>query len=705
MRSRWLLPLLLALACSGPQAPGDGLETTVPPFVESGDLQQIKERGKLRILLPRRIKARHFPRQGHSLDFERELAAQYARELGLEPVWIVVESRGRLLDELMSGNGDIVASNMTVTQERKQRVSFTVPVDIVREQLVARADDDPIREFADLSGRNIAVRRSSSFWDTVEALRDEHPGIDITEVDDSVDTEEIIHRVSQGTYDLTVADSNLIREVLDYRQDIVAALDLTGDRSIGWAVRPDSVELLQSLNHFLVKAKLTDRDDEIHTDDLAGIKKRKTLRMLTRNNAATYFLWRGELVGFEYELVREFARQHGLRLEVYVPSSGLELLAWLREGRGDLVAAALTPTEERQRDGVVFSRPYNFVSQLIVARADDDKLETPEDLAGRRIVVRQQTSYWGTLEKLREQGIALEIVAAPDKMETEEIIARVAEGEYDLTLADSHIAGIELADRDDIRAAMALEEDLALAWAVRESNPELLEAINAFVRNEYRGLFYNVIYNRYFEDSRKIRVLLEQREHARTMLSPYDDTVRSYAERYGFDWRLIVALMYEESRFDPEARSFAGAEGLMQLLPQTAEELGLEDLDDPETAIHAGIKYLAWLRDRFEEDLPVTDRMWFTLAAYNAGAGHVRDARRLAAGRGLNPNRWFDHVEQAMPLLSRKQYYGSSQHGYCRCWEPVRYVRDVRARYNAYVENTASDRASAGSSPTALSGP
>ena len=127
----------------------------------------------------------------------------------------------------------------------------------------------------------------------------------------------------------------------------------------------------------------------------------------------------------------------------------------------------------------------------------------------------------------------------------------------------------------------------------------------------------------------------------------------------------------------------------MQILPETGRELGFEDLQDPEVAIHAGIKYLAWARDRFEPELDVRDRMWFTLAAYNAGAGHVRDARRLAASLGLSPDKWFGHVESAMLLLSRRQYAQAAQHGYCRCREPVNYVREIRERYNAYLETFA----------------
>ena len=148
--------------------------------------------------------------------------------------------------------------------------------------------------------------------------------------------------------------------------------------------------------------------------------------------------------------------------------------------------------------------------------------------------------------------------------------------------------------------------------------------------------------------------------------------------------------MYQESRFEPEAKSWAGARGLMQVLPRTAKEFGFDDLKDPETGIHAGVKYLDWVRERFEVELPVKDRMWFALAAYNAGAGHVRDARRLARQQGWDPNRWFDNVEQAMLLLSRREYANAAQHGYCRCNEPVQYVREIQTRYNAYVETVGS---------------
>ena len=149
--------------------------------------------------------------------------------------------------------------------------------------------------------------------------------------------------------------------------------------------------------------------------------------------------------------------------------------------------------------------------------------------------------------------------------------------------------------------------------------------------------------------------------------------------------------MYQESRFNPKAKSWVGAQGLMQVMPRTAKELGITNLTDPESGIKAGIKYLQWVRNRFEPELDVKDRMWFTLAAYNAGQGHVKDARRLAKQQGLNPNRWFDNVEKAILLLSKRKYASKARHGYVRGTEPVNYVREIRQRYQAYLEMANTD--------------
>ena len=169
-------------------------------------------------------------------------------------------------------------------------------------------------------------------------------------------------------------------------------------------------------------------------------------------------------------------------------------------------------------------------------------------------------------------------------------------------------------------------------------------------------------------------------------LSPYDEMIRRYADQYQFDWRLLAAQIYQESRFDPTAQSWSGAQGLMQILPQTARAVGLVDIQDTETGLHAGVKYMAWLRQSLGDNLAVDDQLWFSLAAYNAGIGHVRDARALARRLGKNPDQWFDHVEQAMLLLGTRKYAKKARHGYVRGIEPVQYVSTIRSRYQAYRE-------------------
>jgi len=676
------LLLLLSLACVSSEQ-GSGSQNGYG-YVETADLPGIVRSGVLRVLVPADSSSERPARGGHPLDPELDLLRAYAEQNGLEPHWIYVESRSELFPALLEGRGDIVAANLTVTGERRERVDFTVPLRFVREQLVTRAGDTSIERAEDLEGRRISVRRSSSFWATVEALQRQHPGIIVEEAPESLDTEEMVCRVGRRQIDLTVADSNLIDSILRERSDIRAAFDLTEQRPLAWAVRPDSVELLRDLNLFLTETQIAERRNERRLGDLGEIRERKVLRVLTLNSASTYYLWRGELVGFEYELTREFARKLGLRVEMVVPPSRDDLLPWLAQGRGDVVAAALTPSETHE--GVIYSRPYNFASRMIVTQAADEGLVDLDGLQGRSIFVRPNSSHWSVMDQLRRNGDPYRLHAAPGEMENEEIIAAVAEGAFDLTVSYSHILDIEMHWRDDIRGAFAVGDPVPLSWAVRERNPELKTAIDGFLDRTYRGLFYNVVYDRYFRDPKQSRKHVEQRIAPTGGLSPYDEIVKRHAQTHNFDWRMIVAIMYQESRFDPKARSHAGALGLLQVLPRTGRQMGYSDVRDPEPNIAAGVKYLRWVQDRFPEDLPVADRMWFALASYNAGHEHVRDARRLAEQQGWDPNRWFGNVERAMLLLARRQYARQARHGYCRGSEPVNYVREIAARYGAYRE-------------------
>ncbi|MEJ2678878.1 MAG: transporter substrate-binding domain-containing protein, partial [Gemmatimonadota bacterium] len=541
---------------------------------------------------------------------------------------------------------------------------------------------------ADLEGRTVVVRRSSSYWDTLERMRQQHPGITLKPAPEDLDPEDILYRVSTGEYDATLADDNLVNEAQAYMPGLHVAFDATGRQAVGWGLRPDAPELLVAVNDFLEDAALGGQRPDRARLDLEGIRERGAVRMLTRNSAATYFIWRGKLVGFEFDLARRFAQRLGVRLEVVVAPDRASLLSWLRQGRGDFVAAGLTITPQREAAGIAFSRPYSYAREMVVARPGDSTLTAPAQLAGRTIVVRRSSSYWETLKALRQRGIRLHLEAAPEALETEEIIDSVASGAYDLTVADSHILAIERSWRDDVRGVMALNDSVPHGWAVRQDQPGLLAAIDTFIHQEYRGRFYNVLYQRYFESPSRIRQEVADRPTRTGRISPFDSLFQVFAQRYDFDWRLIAAQAYQESQFNPRARSFAGALGLMQVLPGTAREMGIDSLRQPAHGIRAGVMYLNWLRDQLPETVTGGDRIWLALAAYNAGWGHLMDARRLAQSLGHDPDTWFGSLDTVMPLLARARYHAHARYGYCSCVQPVLYVRGIRLRYQAYVAAT-----------------
>lgn len=651
------------------------------------DLKQIRWRRELRVLLPNvRTALNYSTDAASSHEYEIELVKRFAEKHYLELDWIEVDRWEDLVPTLLAGKGDLIAANMTITESRRGKIAFTVPIDTVREKLVVRVGDE-INSPADLVGREVAVRERSSFWNLLKEFRGQHDNIELRLLPEHIPAAAILNGVSSGEYDIAAVDISQLETQSGQWPDLKVVEGLTRDSIIAWGVNPEAVNLLAALNSFLGREQLKRQSRLVYKDDLPGIKNRQVLRVLTRNNAANYFVWRGQFLGFEYELMKRFADSQGLHLEMIVPSRWGDLIPTLTGGGGDLIAASMTVTEERKSQGIAFSKPYNLVTEELVGRADEARFVGPEDLAGRSVVLRRSSAYWATMQALRDKGIEFELVTAPDNMETEEIIARVASGQYDLTVSDSHILSVELKWRSDIKSVLTVNGPVAHGWAVRAENEKLLAALNEFLDKEYKSRFYNLVYSKYFKNSNRIRdhVAAHQEHSEKGNISPYDAQVQKYAEAYGFDWALIVAQMYQESRFDPMAQSWAGARGLMQILPTTGELFGVEDLHAVDTSIETGVRYLAWLHERFEPELSVQDRMWFTLAAYNAGLGHVRDARRLARKMGWNPDRWFDNVERAMLLLSRRSFYQLATHGYARGQETVDYVRQIRDRYNAYV--------------------
>ena len=377
-----------------------------------------------------------------------------------------------------------------------------------------------------------------------------------------------------------------------------------------------------------------------------------------------------------------------MKLVIVVADSYEEMLTLLAEGKGDIIAAGLSRTKVRAKQiakaKLATSLRYNRVKEQLVAHQDSLPINELADLKGRTITIRQSSSFWTTAQMLAKD-FGANIVIAKEDIATEILISQVADKEIDLTIADSNLIAIESSFRTEIITPLTFKEDVPYAYLVRQGNPQLLAYLNEFIRKYYRGTFYNVVKNKYFYNEKSRVSHKKHRLVSGSTLSPYDDIVRAYVQPYNFYWRLIVSQMYQESRFDPLASNATGAFGLMQMLPRTAAELGVVDLKDPEQAIASGVQYLDWTRDRFSKDLPVQEQIFFSLASYNAGYGHVKDAQRLARQLGLRSDRWFNNVEKAMLLLQRRQYYQKARYGYVRGREPVNYVRDIHQRYLSYI--------------------
>jgi membrane-bound lytic murein transglycosylase F len=668
---RLLLPLL-ALAFFEPAQAfiNRGYSSLEQTRVFNGDFVDILRQGKLRILLTRDFSsASYLPRGRSPLAEQQRIAEEFALSHGLMPELVIVDNFSKLIPALEAGHGDIIVDNLTINDFRLEKIAFSVPVDHVVEQVLVASKDRSVQRVRDLNGKSVMVNRGSTFWHALKWLKEKrYPEIEIVETPDGVQIEQVLDKLAAGEIDATILDSNLVRIYQSYRDDFRVATRFSGQRHIGWGVRKNAPQLVSEINRYLQLELSADEQDRFQSGDFDSIKKRRVLRVLLRNNAASYFLYRGELMGFEYDLAREFADYHGLRLEVVVPPSHRDIPTWLLEGRADIAMSFLEPDDRLARLG--------------------DPAESIQDLDHRTIFVRHHSHYWERLSQLQQEGARFKLRATDDAVETEQLIQMVSRGKYKATLADEHLLDIELAKGVSVRSAVALEEEIPHVIAVRKRNPQLKQALDEFITRIYKGEYYNVTYNKYFKSRRSVQRLARGRvvDPLRGQISPYDKLVRKYSSRYGFDWRLVTAQMYQESKFNPKAKSPVGALGLMQLMPRTARSLGIENVGDPASSIRGGVKYLDWLRDRFDASLPISERTWFTLAAYNAGAGHVHDARRLAAQIGLDPDRWFDHTEQAMLLLSKRHYAKKARYGYVNGREPVNYVRDIRQRFEAYID-------------------
>ena len=423
-------------------------------------------------------------------------------------------------------------------------------------------------------------------------------------------------------------------------------------------------------------------------DDLPGIRKRGILRALVSFSRTDFFLQGARPRGLFVELLNQYEnflnegrKRNTPKISIkYVPVTFDRLIPALLAGEGDIAVGHLTVTPARERH-INFARDERTkVDELLVMHKSVEGIHSVEDLSGRSVYVKRGSSYAEHLQglnaRLKKAGKTLiDLRQADPHLVTEDLLELVNAGVIQLTVADDFRALLwekvleDIVVRDDVK----INEDGRLGWGVRKENPELQKSLKAFAKKVQGGTrLGNILFKRYYDNTRWIRNPLAENE--RKKLAQLSDLFVKYGEQYKFDWLAILAQAYQESGLDHSVVSPAGAVGIMQLLPTTAAgpNIGIADIQDLEQNIHAGTKYLAFLRDRYFSgpDFDDENRFAFSWAAYNAGPSRVRSMRRRAEQMGLDPNRWFGNVEYAaLAIVGRETY---------------RYVRNIFKYYITY---------------------
>ncbi|WP_456373953.1 transglycosylase SLT domain-containing protein [Thiolapillus sp.] len=425
-----------------------------------------------------------------------------------------------------------------------------------------------------------------------------------------------------------------------------------------------------------------------YSNDLPDLKKRRTIRALVVYGPTDFFFIKGKPSGIQVDLLREYEKHvnKGIKREaqkihvVFIPVSFDRLIPDLLAGKGDIAAHFLTETKERKKKLLFASGRKMAVDELVVAHKDQALPDQIDGLAGRKVHVLPGSSYLEHLEKLNQDFKArglkpIDIQTVDSHLGSEDILEMVNAGVIGLTVMDDYKAKLWAQVLPDIKVAenLAISQGNFLGWAVRRNNPALAADLGKFWKKVQKGsLMGNILIKRYYKSTRWIKN--PNREQARKKFMHLLELFKKYGDEYGFDALALAAQGYQESELNQNRKSHRGALGIMQLLPSTAKDknVGIRDISTEESNIHAGAKYMAFLRDRYFSDPAIKpdDRMAFSWAAYNAGPAKVRKMRAKAKQMGLDPNRWFGNVEIAAGKIVGR--------------ETVRYVANIYKYYAAY---------------------
>lgn len=432
--------------------------------------------------------------------------------------------------------------------------------------------------------------------------------------------------------------------------------------------------------------------------DLDSIRRRGSLIVLTENSASTYYLYRNQASGFDYEMALAFAKHLGVKLEIKLIDDVDKMFELLSKGEADIAASNLTVTSDRC-DSIQFSSPLYQTRQMLIQRVIDGgssprlAVADSNQLAALPIWVHRYSSFYEQLIHFnKKQGQQIRIEEAPGEISTDDLIRLVDDGSIPATITDENLANIEADNYPNIDAGVPISGLQDIAWALRKDSPALLGALNQWLSGKTGKAHVSRLHKKYFNKP------TNHTDQSYTFpkvgpgaISPYDSLFKIYAPQLGWDWRMLASIAWHESHFNAQAQSWSGAYGLMQLMPQTARRFGCTSTPTAECSVQAAVKYLKYLQNMWVKRVPnPTERTKFVLASYNIGQGHIIDAQNLARELGMNDTVWEGHVAEALLKKQQEKYYTMScvKHGYCNAREPYTFVQKIMGTFELYCSVT-----------------
>ena len=417
--------------------------------------------------------------------------------------------------------------------------------------------------------------------------------------------------------------------------------------------------------------------------DLKEIHKKGKLTVLLENSSLSFFEYRGKKLGFEYEILAAFAKSIHLPLELKVVSNSKDFFRLLNDGEGDILGANLAISLADKKI-INYSEPFYFTEQVLIQRQNDTLIREPLDLIEKTIYVRKNSCFQKRLSSIQEEiGSKIAVKTFDNDPITEDLIEKVANGEINYTLAHENLARISKELHPNLNIQTKISFKQKIAFALRLKSPKLKKSLDLFLEKYSESNEFKELKKKYF-DYLSNQVVIDF-TFKNGNLSPFDDLFKDAANKYSWDWKILVAISHKESRFNPNARGLGGAFGLMQFMPLTGRIYGVGPSSTPKEQIDAAMKMLDKTYRSWSSVPDPEQRMKFTLGSYNAGRCHIEDAQKLARDNGLNPDLWDGNVELMVKKLSDPEYYGSAR---LRCGAyrggAVSYVRTIYSNYKAW---------------------